>query len=379
MLNILYIAPVNCADGWGEAARRWLRALNTTGQNITVKNINTTNRQLQVKDPLVIELENNLYDKYDAVIQNVLPHYFDYNKKFGKNIGLTVFETSGWINNWCKKMAIMDQIWLPSTSCVDMYYGSMQSSRTLLSRTPSIGATIRRIYEPCDPEVYKKVYSPKPAINNDNIIFYWIGEHIERKNLINTLKAFHLEFHPSEDVDFVIKTNYGGLPANEVTKILDNDIKNMKIELDLYQDLREYKAEFLITERISDEQMYALHQTCDIFVSCSRGEAWNLPMFDAYGFGNEMVVTRTGCYEEIECDYIESEYDYVMLDKHKRPYSDLYTAREKWLSPSILSIAQQMRNAYLKVKAYNKNKSVNDVSKFSYESVGREMLSCLSQ
>lgn len=368
MFNVLYIAPVNCSDGWGEAARRWLRALHTTGFNITVKAVNTTKQQLLVKDPLVIDLENNFYSKYDAVIQNTLPNYFDYNSKFGLNIGLTAFETSGWINGWQKRINMMDDIWLPSEACVSMMLGS------------NVNKNAKIIPEPCNPDAYRKSYESKPGnINSNNVIFYWIGEYIERKNLINTLKAFHLEFAPCENVDFLIKTNCSGMPPNLLTRKVDADLLQMRNELALYDDSRLYKQEYVITERLTDDEMFGLHQFCDVFTMCSRGEAWSLPMFDAWAFGNELVNNPTGCYNEIRMCNVPSYEDSVNLKIEERPYKDLFTPRETWLNSSILNIRKAMRESYNNVMKNNKAKTERkSLSEFSYESVGERMKKCLS-
>ena len=314
--------------------------------------------------------------EYDAVIQNLLPYFFEYNAKFGKNIGLSAFETLNWRNCFPEKMKLMDQMWHP---CFWQH-------------------CTHAIPEPVNPDNYKKEYPGlADQITSNKVVFYWMGEYIPRKNLLFALRAFHTEFHRDEPVEFVIKTNKVGKPAAKTKELVEYDILHMKKEMALYDRVNDYKKEILITDYISEDQIYGLHQSCDVFIMPSHGEAWSLPMFDAYGFGNHIISTKTGCFNDIyryipptEDGYVESpnvyeihsEYDNVDLPLEKRPYKDLFTPHERWRVPNLSSLMYHMRYIYDTIMFMKSNntykKELPDLTNYSHLNIGKRMLQCLS-
>lgn len=371
MANVLYIAPIRQLDGWGVAARKYLRALATQDVNITVKPFYPGNTKCFAEPDLYL-YELTKYDKYDAVIQNSLPYYFVKDSSFGKNIGLTAFETGYWKNNWESKIEEMDHVIVPSVANIE------------LARHYS---KISAIPEPCDPHVYDKQYPKIEELkDSEKVIFYWIGEYVERKNLDLAIEAFHLAFDPDDDVEFCIKTNLNGVSSNDLAQMVERDLVEIKNKLRIHPSIDDYKREFLITDYIPEDKMYGLHQSCDVFVMPSSGEAWSIPMFDACFFGNYILSTATGCFNEIKYTdrvyEIESIEDIVRVER--RPYPDLFTPREYWLKPSVKSLIQQMRLTYKLVKEQKKIKSkpvdihgLEIVDQFSYSQVGKKLVKCL--
>src|SRR4051812_22636427 len=96
--NILFISCFKQYDGWGLAAKDYARALSTVA-NVTIRNIFLSS-QREGKLPIELkQLEDNRFDKYDIVIQKMLPNFYYYDGRFKQNIGMMVFETE--LNNHC--------------------------------------------------------------------------------------------------------------------------------------------------------------------------------------------------------------------------------------------------------------------------------------
>ena len=373
-LNILFIGPLT-TDGWGKACREYIRALSAAGANVAFRPVYPGHPNKNPDEEMLGYISRH-YSKYDAVIQNLLPYFFEYNAKFGKNIGLSAFETLNWRNCFPEKMKLMDQMWHP---CFWQH-------------------CTHAIPEPVNPDNYKKEYPGlADQITSNKVVFYWMGEYIPRKNLLFALRAFHTEFHRDEPVEFVIKTNKVGKPAAKTKELVEYDILHMKKEMALYDRVNDYKKEILITDYISEDQIYGLHQSCDVFIMPSHGEAWSLPMFDAYGFGNHIISTKTGCFNDIyryipptEDGYVESpnvyeihsEYDNVDLPLEKRPYKDLFTPHERWRVPNLSSLMYHMRYIYDTIMFMKSNntykKELPDLTNYSHLNIGKRMLQCLS-
>ena len=77
-MNILFIGPYRQNDGWGNAAKSYIRALSKIDSvNLCIRPIYMGSSTCEI-DEDIIEFEYNSFDEYDIVIQNVLPSLCDY-------------------------------------------------------------------------------------------------------------------------------------------------------------------------------------------------------------------------------------------------------------------------------------------------------------
>lgn len=358
MSNILFVGPVSLADGWGQAAREYVRALRTTCHNVKVKPVFLGGPPMRLEDMQINELMYGEYDHYDAVIQNCMPHLFKYDKRFGKNIGLFPVETSGWENNWPATIRLMDEIWTTS-----------EYSRSCILNSAKNCPPVYVIEIPTDLQKYKKEYPKIPSsfIPKKNFVFYFIGEDIERKNLDLLIRAFHCEFDKSEKVSLVIKTNRNGIDSETLRQHLAERISAIKNTLSIYGSEEDYHNEIVITERLNEEQVLGIHQSCDCFVMPSSGEGWSIPAIDAAGFGNWVVMSDTGCYNW--ADLIVRTRPTRVFTKDK-PLADLFASCETWLEVNQINLQNCMREAFESKAATLAKRSVAELS---YQLIGEKM------
>jgi glycosyltransferase involved in cell wall biosynthesis len=364
MKNVLFIGPYRQNCSWGMAARAYIRALKAAGYNLTLRPI-YMGIPTPVLDPFFIELEQNKFDKYDAVIQNVLPHLLDYNSKFGKNIALCYTETSNWQNTWPRKLNTMDEIWVPSTADQK----NMKDSNVY---TPC-----RIMPIPVDPNKYCQEYQKIDGIEEDYFNFYFIGEFIERKNIELLVQAFHTEFDRNEKVNLVIKTNRQGMSSQDLANAVNVLCDGIKKTLRIYKNPEDYKQEIVITEYLPDEAINSLHQSCHCFVMPSSGESWSMPVLDAIGFGNIPVVTNgIGSVDMLpeegkEHFIVKSAKEAVIVKSP--PLTDLYTGQEYWYRPNIKSLRERMRWAF-----DNKDVDISErVYEFTEAKIAERMMGCI--
>ncbi len=339
--NVLFIGPYRQSCSWGRAAKAYIRAIVKSGANVTLRPIYMGTSIDNNIDPFFLALEQQKYDKYHAIIQNVLPHLLDYNSRFGKNIALFYTETSGWENTWPRKLNLMDEIWVPSMA------DTMNIMESL-----GLGVPIRQIPIPLDCSKFLQTYEPIDNLKTDTFKFYFIGELVERKNLDILIRAFHSEFDRTEPVDLILKVNRQGMNPDELSNLMNNMISSIKKDLRLYGSLKNYKEEIVIPEYIPEETLMRLHNSCDCFVMPSSGESWCMPVADALGFGKPaLVVKNTGPFDMLPID--ESTNYALSIESHKEkviveqtPLEDLYTGCETWYKPSQLDLQKKMRVIY---------------------------------
>ena len=98
-MNILYIG--NYRDhpgGWSNASEMWVRVLNKAyPDTLAIRYFNYSQKRRKLSS-LYDELEKKSFDKYDVVIQNVLPPDMEkINDAY--NIGICYFESTGVLGN----------------------------------------------------------------------------------------------------------------------------------------------------------------------------------------------------------------------------------------------------------------------------------------
>ena len=138
----------------------------------------------------------------------------------------------------------------------------------------------------------------------------------------------------------------------------------------LYGDnLSYYKDEIIITDRLSENDLYFLHQNSQAFITTSFGEGFLIPAFDAFGFRKPIV-------------YVGDSYDY--LGNSSIPFikdfaynqidnlSDLYTGNHLCNHSSIKNISEEMKRIYLNYNDEVKKAAdkISNIENFSYEKIG---------
>ena len=366
-MKILFIGAYRDGTGWGQAAIDYILAMDHVGLDVVCRPIKLNDNNYEIPQR-IIELEQKPLKGANICIQNVLPHYLDYNGHFDKNIALYFTETDSFTNSvWPQRINMMDEAWV---ACDQMAQASQNSGITIPIKTI-----------PCASDTSKFDQSrPVFAIPDlkDTFSFYFIGDMVRRKNLVALIKAFHLEFDISEEVSLMIKATKYSTEPEETMEHVKGMCNQIKENLKLYPSVDKYKYELIVTEHITEEEMLSLHATCDCFVMPSYGEAWCIPAFDAMGFGNTPICSDVGGPLEFLKDGggflvpTKKEPVFGMLET----FTDIYTGHENWWGVDIRALQKQMRHVFEMWKndqvAYLETKKQGRLSaeQYSYKNVG---------
>lgn len=350
-MKVLYIGHFHEGSGWTEAAVNNALALNSVGVDVVC-------RSLRLGRGILDSRVEKLVEK-DAIganvnIQHILPEYYEYDASY-KNIAYFDGETYNLKNqpsNWYSKLKMMDEVWL-----------SNDKNRSELPGSKVVG-------HPVDSSKYlnqDKLSIPQLA---GNYVFYTIADANRRKNTLDLIRAFHTEFSRNEPVSLLLKLSYGNTNNNDFMRGLSEEINGIKSKLKIHYDISRYIPEVIISDRLSDQEMIAVHNTCDCYVNPSHGEGWNLPLFDAWAIGNR-IISPFADYPYYSVNSIgwtklstteDSIFDYETI-----PY--IGTAREQWDTINVLELQRAMRNAYnAGPKKYHR-----DVTPFLYKTIGEKM------
>lgn len=360
-MNILFLGPYRSSSGWGKAAQEYLQALLLTGNNIASKPVYMCNALEKEIHPTLLETENKTLDKPDVIIQNVLPDLLEWHE--GYNIG--IFDTETWnLKNsiWIDKINLMDEVWVDSLTEAD----NLKNSGVTCKITPMpVPVNTKNI------DKYLSV--DKLAINEAECkyIFYFIGEHNDRKNIMAFVQAFHREFAPEENVGILIKTN---------SPQLKDEINHFK---KTSRTRRNYIPEFIIADTIPEKDIYSIHQTCHCFVLTSRGESQCRPIADALYFGNDVIcptwIFADSVFHSDDAVTNEVATNQVPIYTDTPPLPHIYTGKETWHEVDILCLEEAMRDIFTKhsIKTNSAGKKfVQD--NLSREAIAERMKECLS-
>lgn len=363
-MKILYIGHYKENSGWSKAAIDYILALDSVGIDIVCRNIKLTNVKANIPNKIE-ELEQKDLSNIDYCIQHVLPHHLVATDKFKKNIAYFVGETNTIYHlNWFEQLNTMDEVWVPSAKYRDLLVNEGLKNVQCVPHT-------------FDLKKYTKQY---PTINfnedNDKFKFYYIGEINDRKNIQSIFRCYYSEFTLEDNVLLIIKIRKFGLNPQQLNEYMQKMTTEIKKELRIYSDLTNYPKELIITSDFNEEQICALHNSCNCFVGISHGEAWSIPSFDAMCFGKTPICSNEGGPSEYinKDDYstgllVDGNYEICV---HSDPaFPDLFTGREEWFNPSESITKKYMRFALNNKDAIDRNAGLNNAEKFSYNNIGK--------
>lgn len=368
-MKVLYIGHYRDGNsGWAQAAKGYIMALHRAGVDVVPRALKLNTSEPDLPDT-ILDLENQSTRGCNVVIQHILPHHMEYSSDFDLNVGLYATETSSFrTSNWPLHLNCMDMAVVINQDMVQV------------ARDSGVDIKLCVVPHAFDTDKFMRSYTPLdiPEIAGD-FTFYTIMDLTRRKNLVGLLTAFHLEFRRSEPVSLLIKTGKYGTSIEQCQKEVFNICETVKRNLKLYTSPTCYKPDVVVCQHLSEEDLCRLHKTCNCYVSLSYGEAFNLSVVDALGFGNTPICTRVGGMKDI----LERGGGYL-VDTHPEPvagvldtFNDIYTARETWWQADIDSARAQMRRIYelyrIGAAEYTQMREdgIENAMGFSYESVGR--------
>lgn len=339
MKNILYIGPYQEQTGIGKSSKRYVEYLaNRSDINLAIRPVffYKPYQKIIYDNKNVIEFEQNTFKNYDIVIQHGYPTMFEYNKNFGKNIGIVEIETqnlrhSGWIDN----INLMDEI----------IVGSIYSANSLIDS--GVDKPIKIFPEPYNLISYTTKYSNffEYSTADKPYIFYTIGNYTEKHNIKNIILAFLLEFDNDENVKLFIKTSSTRYDDHNLKELIEFDINQIK----LVARKNKIPNIDLLCGYLNDLDIIRLHQSGDTYINAVRGDGFGCNAIEAM-LSDSLVINTANIGSNT---YINNINGFI-IDSHEtkvisEPVFDtnVLTHHESWFEPNIDSLRQHMRTAYM--------------------------------
>ncbi len=211
------------------------------------------------------------------------------------------------------------------------------------------------------------------GIQDDDFRFYYLGAWNNRKNPAGLIAAYARAFAREDGVRLAICSTGARLEdfyaAVAATGIDRDDLPKLQFQ----------------NGPMTDDQVIGLHRGGDCFVTASRGEAWNLPAFEAVLAGRHVISPG-----DLGSDEFLIDTSYHRINNAPAPAAvDVQfqaspegavsfrvagaqglTCRADWLEPDLSQLAKAMRRAY-EMRNRNLTTHYDLAARFSYRAVGK--------
>lgn len=209
------------------------------------------------------------------LIINEAEHLYFYDQYSGPKIGYTMNETTRFSSGFLERMKEYDQFWVPS---------SWQKDCLIEQNFPS--EKIRVVPLGVDSSLFntndKKLF-PK-------FTFGLFGRWDQRKNTKEIIRCFKELFGNNPNVELILSVdnpyNVDGFGSTE-NRLKAYNLESPNIKIVHFPDQKEYI-----------HYLKSIH----VFLSCSKGEGWNLPLIEAMACGTPAIYSNCSGQLEFAAD-----------------------------------------------------------------------------
>jgi len=216
-------------------------------------------------------------------------------------------------------------------------------------------AGIRTPIEVVGHPVNTRLFVPR-LTNNQKITFYSIFQWSERKNPVALLRAFWSAFRGQRDVRLILKTYCANTSRSEQERLHEN-IRKTKAEfpLRLHSNGTIYEEDYpdvtVIDHLLGQDEIIALHQTCDCFVLLHRGEGFGLPIVEAMACGTPVIATNFYACQDYLTPCNSYPVTFHLEPVHSMSGFPWYDGSQYWAAPHIVDAIKHMREVYANTRA----------------------------
>lgn len=273
--------------------------------------------------------ERPLLDQPDLTIRHAWPPDFSIPKTQGHWIMIQPWEFGSVPENWIYNMnKFVDQVWVPSEFVKQGYLDSGLLAEKI-AVVPN-GVDIN-LYHPATPGLQ--------LATRKKFKFLFVGGGIKRKGLDLLMNAFAECFSIRDDVCLVIK-EFGAGKFYEGINTVE--------WLERYRQNHPEGPEFLhLTDHLSESDMPALYNACDVLVHPYRAEGFAIPVAEAMACEKPVIITNYGACLDF-CDASNAYLIPMQIQVFKDKKLDDYLTVDfpHWAEPDYEALKALMLEVY---------------------------------
>lgn len=197
-------------------------------------------------------------------------------------------------------------------------------------------------------EFDERYYNKLKQITKDKFVVSSIFQWDIRKGLKKTLLSFYLAFHDNPNAIFILKTyknkSMGG-PSE--ADFLSSEIKKIISTIKHLGKTIEPKCKTIIlNDLLNKKQLNSIYKLSDVYLSCSRGEGFGLPIAEAMNFEVPTIVPDIGGH----LDFVDPKSNFL-IESSLEPvleYENSYwsSLNNDWVEVSLNSAKDKLLQSY---------------------------------
>jgi glycosyltransferase involved in cell wall biosynthesis len=311
--------------GVGEAARSSLRALKAASIPYVINNFADP-------DSANLDTEVQVFDHNNPHSVNLIHLNFDTVPAFAKEKGRAYFSGRYNIGCWFWELSEFPDIWYPNFNYFNEIWASSSFIQDCLSRVSPIPVIKMPLALATEIPVVTRFDRSYFHIPKDKFVFLFIFDFAsasDRKNPLGLIQAFKLAFEGNEDVLLYLKSVHANHHLADFVSV---------------RAAADGESNIYITDAVySREEISALINCCDCYVSLHRSEGFGLPIAEAMRAAKPVVVTGYSG----NMDFTTSENSFLVgyrLTQIER--EGPYPKGSVWADPDLDQAAEQMRSVY---------------------------------
>jgi glycosyltransferase involved in cell wall biosynthesis len=270
---------------------------------------------------------------YDVVVVHLMPEYFPgwRRREPGRRVvGYTAWEFEATLPDWSGTFDGLDALMVPCRwNRSTLEAAGVRCPVTVVPHVPE-----RPSFAEEEPLVVD-------GVRPDDFVFYTVSAWSERKAPHLSLEAFLAAFREDDPAVFVIKTsnlNERRRRPGRLWRWALRHVETTRREIAAIRRRSGSSARVVVlTARLTDRQVRALHRLGDCFVSLTRSEGWGLGAFEAALAGNAVVITGHGG----QLDYLPGSLAHLVPFRLVEAGGDAPGAR--WAEPDVQEAAAVLR------------------------------------
>ncbi|WP_170217075.1 glycosyltransferase [Variovorax gossypii] len=279
-------------------------------------------------DPLHADFQG--FEDFETTLIHVQPEPF-FDKAYSRSDLLERSPRTYRIGYWYWEFDVIPDFWLPHLENADEVWTATEFiARGLRAKTSKPVHTLFPGVKLSPFERRSRSYFGLEATPYTFLFTFHMMSVMERKNPLGLIRAFAAAFRQDEPVQLVLKTSFGDRHLEQF-QALENaaaKVRNVKI----------------INEVYSPNDVLALMEACDVYVSLHRSEGLGLTMAEAMLMGKPVIATNFSGNVDFmdDSNSLLVPYELVKLGKPIPPYD----AELEWAEPSTEHAARFMRRLY---------------------------------
>jgi glycosyltransferase involved in cell wall biosynthesis len=339
--GIKIVGPFFDGSGYAKGARNWVRGLYQAKVPIYLQPISFEKDRPLLTSPIETGPNQRLTEQQflEGLIQQG-QHDINF-VRLSPEVAVNFLEPG--VINICScawETSRLDPYWV---ECLNRFQGVFVESEWLVGVFRDSGVKPPIFCVPNCVDV--SLYVAKTAPNLKDVFkFYSVQQWTERKNGLGLLKAYFNAFTDQDDVLLVLKTYLTRVEQNvDHFNKIKSDIESLKRAMNLK---RGYPRLYLVTEKLTDDELIRMHEECDCYVMLDRGEGFGLPYIEAAAAGNTVIGSAYGGTRQFLNDNnsigIPGQETFVC----NMEWSDFYHADQLWFEPDLVRAAEAMRAVF---------------------------------